>query len=50
MTRRILLTAGATFVAAWAVALSCGALAASAKPILMPTLTREIHAQLIAKG
>jgi hypothetical protein len=45
MTKRTLRTGGAVLVAAWAVALSCGALAASAKPILMPTITREIQQQ-----
>jgi serine protease len=45
MTQRTLRAGAATFVAAWAVALSCGALAALAKPILMPTLTKEIQTQ-----
>jgi hypothetical protein len=44
MTKRTWLIAGATLIAAWAAALSC-ALTASANPILMPTLTKEIQAQ-----
>src|SRR5207302_5160618 len=45
MTKRSLLAGCATLAAGCAVLLSYGAVAASAVPILMPTLQNEIHKQ-----
>jgi hypothetical protein len=45
MTKRLLGGAGATLAAVAAGLLICGAVAASAKPILMPTLQKELQQQ-----
>jgi hypothetical protein len=45
MTKRTARMGAAMFLATSAALLTCGSIAANAKPILMPTLTKEIQAQ-----